>query len=174
MNAITERLEYLRQELRNNTISYGEIAELESLTEHIDPSDVELLQAAGVPEFEEHPPMTEQPIIYWQDDATRLVPSTDPAYCCTIRQAHYAGAAIIETARVDLTTAQARELGHALITRAIMATPVNELDQHPDDIALITAQEDDCPPDEIWDGANCLIDPELYFPASTPQEDGRR
>jgi hypothetical protein len=119
--------------------------------------------------------MTDQPIIYWQDNATRLVPSTDPAYCCTIKQRHYAGAAIIEVARVFLTTAQARALGYELITRAIMATPVNELDQHPADIDAIMADlQDDCPPGEIWDGENCLIDPELYFPASTPQEDGLR
>ena len=45
-----ERLEYLRQEIRNERISYGEIAELQSLVEHIDPSDVELLQWAGVEE----------------------------------------------------------------------------------------------------------------------------
>ncbi len=53
MNTITERLEYLRQELRNERISYSELAELESLAEHIDPSDVELLEAAGVPEFQD-------------------------------------------------------------------------------------------------------------------------
>ena len=45
-----ERLEYLRGEIRAERISYGEIAELESLAEYIDPSDVELLQWAGVPE----------------------------------------------------------------------------------------------------------------------------
>jgi len=50
MPSIKERLEYLRQELRNETISYGEIVELESLKEFIDPGDVELLEAAGVPE----------------------------------------------------------------------------------------------------------------------------
>lgn len=47
---ITERLEYLRGELRAERISYGELAELESLKEHIEPGDVELLEAAGVPE----------------------------------------------------------------------------------------------------------------------------
>lgn len=45
-----ERLEYLRQELRAERISTGELAELESLKEHIEPEDVELLEAAGVPE----------------------------------------------------------------------------------------------------------------------------
>lgn len=44
------RLEYLRTELRAERISYEELAELQSLAEHIDPSDTELLEAAGVPE----------------------------------------------------------------------------------------------------------------------------
>ena len=46
-----QRLEYLRQELRKERISYGELAELESLVDFIDENDVELLEAAGVPEF---------------------------------------------------------------------------------------------------------------------------
>lgn len=45
------RLEYLRQELRNGTMSYVELTELESLKEMIEPGDVELLEAAGVLEF---------------------------------------------------------------------------------------------------------------------------
>src|SRR6185436_8408791 len=45
-----QRLEELRQELRAERISYGELAELQSLASHIDPSDTELLEAAGVPE----------------------------------------------------------------------------------------------------------------------------
>jgi hypothetical protein len=49
-NEIKNRLEYLRQELREERISYDELAELQSLTEHIDSGDVELLEAAGVPE----------------------------------------------------------------------------------------------------------------------------
>ena len=48
-----KRLEQLREEIREERISTGEIAELESLKKYIDPSDVELLQWAGVPEFEE-------------------------------------------------------------------------------------------------------------------------
>lgn len=48
--AIKERLEYLRGELRAERISYEELAELQDLAPHIDPSDVELLEAAGVPE----------------------------------------------------------------------------------------------------------------------------
>lgn len=49
---IKKRLEYLRQALRNENISYGELFELESLIEYIEPGDLELLEAAGVPEFE--------------------------------------------------------------------------------------------------------------------------
>jgi len=48
---IRDRLEYLRGELKNERISYGEIAELQSLVEYIEPGDVQLLEAAGVPEF---------------------------------------------------------------------------------------------------------------------------
>lgn len=51
---IKERLEYLRGEIRAERISYGEIAELADLAEHIEPGDVELLEWAGVPE---HPPV---------------------------------------------------------------------------------------------------------------------
>lgn len=54
-SAIKERLEYLRGELRAERISYGELAELQSLAAHIDPSDVELLEAAGVPEHSQDP-----------------------------------------------------------------------------------------------------------------------
>lgn len=45
-----ERLEYLRAEIRAERISYGELAELQDLADHIDPGDVELLEWAGVPE----------------------------------------------------------------------------------------------------------------------------
>lgn len=48
-----ERLEYLRGELRAERISYSELAELQDLRDEIDPSDVELLEAAGVPEHPE-------------------------------------------------------------------------------------------------------------------------
>lgn len=50
--AIKSRLETLRQEIRLERISTGEILELQSLAEHIDKGDVELLQWAGVEEFE--------------------------------------------------------------------------------------------------------------------------
>lgn len=51
--AIKNRLEQLRIEIRNESISYAEIAELESLSKYIDKNDVELLEWAGVPEFED-------------------------------------------------------------------------------------------------------------------------
>lgn len=41
---ITERLKYLREEIRQERISYGEIAELQSYIEYIDTDDIELLQ----------------------------------------------------------------------------------------------------------------------------------
>jgi hypothetical protein len=47
---IKQRLEYLRGELRAERISTGELVELQSLAKHIDSGDVELLEAAGVPE----------------------------------------------------------------------------------------------------------------------------
>ena len=47
---ITERLEYLRSQIVAEQISYGEIAELQSLVEHIDDGDVLLLEWAGVEE----------------------------------------------------------------------------------------------------------------------------
>lgn len=47
---IKDRLEYLRGEIRAERISYGEQAELQSLIEHIDEDDVELLEHAGVKE----------------------------------------------------------------------------------------------------------------------------
>jgi hypothetical protein len=50
---IKQRLEHLRGELRAERISYGELAELQALVPHIAPGDVELLEAAGVPEFPE-------------------------------------------------------------------------------------------------------------------------
>lgn len=45
-------LEYLRGEIEAERISMGEIHELQNLAEHIDPSDVLLLEWAGVPEHE--------------------------------------------------------------------------------------------------------------------------
>ena len=42
------RLEYLKEEIEKGCISYSEIAELESLAKYIEPSDVLLLNWAGV------------------------------------------------------------------------------------------------------------------------------
>ena len=50
--SIKDRLEYLRGELEAERISYGELHELQSLAEYIDEGDVQLLEAAGVPEFD--------------------------------------------------------------------------------------------------------------------------
>lgn len=47
---VRERLEYLRGELRAGRISWGELAELQDLASHIPAGDLELLEAAGVPE----------------------------------------------------------------------------------------------------------------------------
>lgn len=46
-----DRLEYLRSQLDQECISYGELAELADLKDYIEPDDVQLLEAAGVPEF---------------------------------------------------------------------------------------------------------------------------
>jgi len=50
MKNIKIRLEYLRKQIENENISYGEIAELQSLSKHIDKNDVVLLEWAGVKE----------------------------------------------------------------------------------------------------------------------------
>ena len=48
--ATDTRLEYLRGQIRAESISWGELAELQSLAPYIEEGDVELLEAAGVPE----------------------------------------------------------------------------------------------------------------------------
>ena len=50
MTVIKTRLEYLRGEIKAERISYGEIVELQSLANHIEPDDVLLLEWAGIPE----------------------------------------------------------------------------------------------------------------------------
>lgn len=57
---VAVRLEELRVELRAERISYGELAELQGLADQIGPGDVELLEAAGVPEFPEPEGISEQ------------------------------------------------------------------------------------------------------------------
>ncbi len=61
---IKKRLEYLRKELRAERISQGELIELESLAKYIDKGDVELLEAAGVPEFEDDDEVEEEKFRY--------------------------------------------------------------------------------------------------------------
>lgn len=48
-----ERLEELRAAVRAENISWGELHELQGLAAFIEPGDVELLEWAGVPEFQE-------------------------------------------------------------------------------------------------------------------------
>ena len=50
MKTIAQRLEYLRGEIEAERISYGEIAELQTLAKHIKNDDVLLLEWAGVKE----------------------------------------------------------------------------------------------------------------------------
>jgi len=50
-NQIRARLEELRVFLRTESMSYGELHELQSLANQIEADDIELLEAAGVPEF---------------------------------------------------------------------------------------------------------------------------
>lgn len=52
LTPVAARLEYLRGEIRAERISYGEIADLQGLAEHIAPDDVELREWAGLPEGE--------------------------------------------------------------------------------------------------------------------------
>lgn len=66
--AIAERLEDLRRAIRAENISYGEIAELQGLAEHIEPGDVELLEWAGVPEFPEDDQPTRFVLIFNTDN----------------------------------------------------------------------------------------------------------
>ena len=48
---VQQRLEEIRKSLDNENISYGELAELYDLREHIDEGDVQLREASGMPEF---------------------------------------------------------------------------------------------------------------------------
>lgn len=66
MSSVTERLEYLRGEIRAERISMGELIELQGLAHYIDPGDVELLEPAGV--FEYGPTL-----IYAQCDVARAL-----------------------------------------------------------------------------------------------------
>ena len=48
--ATEERLAEIRESIVAENVSWGELIELQSLTEHIDPGDVLLLEWAGVDE----------------------------------------------------------------------------------------------------------------------------
>lgn len=77
-----ERLEELRAVLRSESISFGELAELASLAEFIDPGDVELLEAAGVPEFPRSLGDCDEPRFWVIDNPERGEPSLpEPASC---------------------------------------------------------------------------------------------
>ena len=51
--SVQAQLEYLRHELREQRLSWGDLADLQSLADFIDVNDAELLEAAGVPEVHE-------------------------------------------------------------------------------------------------------------------------
>ena len=51
MKDINKRLESIRASLRAESISYSELIELSLLVPFIEPNDMELLEAAGCPEF---------------------------------------------------------------------------------------------------------------------------
>jgi hypothetical protein len=53
---VAARLEYLRTQIRAESISYGELSELQGLADRIESGDVELLEWAGVPEYPEDAP----------------------------------------------------------------------------------------------------------------------
>lgn len=54
LKQIKQRLEYLRTEIENETISYSEIAELQGLKQYIDKNCTLLLEWAGVDETRCH------------------------------------------------------------------------------------------------------------------------
>lgn len=62
MEPIEKRLAYLRGEIEAERISYGELAELQSLREHIEPGDTLLLEWASIPEFDNCQALDEPPL----------------------------------------------------------------------------------------------------------------
>lgn len=65
-----ERLEELRIILRSESISWGELAELQSLSDYIEPGDVELAEAAGIDE-QEFSTRTEAAVVAAANDKQR-------------------------------------------------------------------------------------------------------
>lgn len=98
-----DRLEYIRAEIRAERVSWGELAELASLAEHIAPGDVELLEWAGVPEF----PECDRPPYAADDDPHYVVVCTDDDGSVWVQApevGHYYGRAEAEAARLEITT----------------------------------------------------------------------
>jgi len=75
---IEKRLDYLRGEIQAERISYGEIAELCSLKEHIQKDDVLLLEWAGVPEHTFCPRCIED---YDGENGERIAGEEVPSCC---------------------------------------------------------------------------------------------
>ena len=50
---VKQRLEAIRKSIQNENVSYGELVELQSLSQYIDSNDIELRQAADIPEFDD-------------------------------------------------------------------------------------------------------------------------
>lgn len=74
---IQARLEYLRGQIEAECISYGEVAELQGLAEHIEPGDTQLLEWAGVPEFPEE---DEERKMMYRTEVTFEVLSEEPIH----------------------------------------------------------------------------------------------
>jgi len=70
--AIKDRLEYLRREIEAERISLKEVAELESLAEHIDKDDVFLLEWAAIPETPEEIEHTPTPWLHIHNRSIHL------------------------------------------------------------------------------------------------------
>lgn len=99
------RLEEIRTALQAESISYGEIAELQSLAKYIHPADVELREAAGLPEFPD------------DGDDDGLEPLTALAPGCTVIEYHQPTGAVLYHKPHD------GDHGPAYVTARIVGTP---------------------------------------------------
>lgn len=97
---VKNRLEKLRKILREESISIGELLELQSLSEYIDKGDVELLEAAGVPEFEEELPSEDTYYIEFLNASKRH--ARDRAEFASYEQAKQWGKANLENFNSDM------------------------------------------------------------------------
>ena len=80
---IKDRLKYLRKQIINENISTGEILELQSLAKYIKPSDVLLLEWAGVPEFPEDKESKKDRLEYFRrkiEKSQKGIGKTDMSY----------------------------------------------------------------------------------------------